>query len=308
MGHQHSHNHIGQGKRLTITILFNIAITVAEIIGGLITGYLALLADAVHNLSDVAALVLAYIGDKGASHPPTKKATYGYKRLEVMTAFISAVSLVAIAIYIFYEAYQRFIHPQPISNPTLLLIIASIGLVGNILSVWILHSAKKSSLNIKTAFLHMLYDTLSSAAVIIGAIVIINSGWMYLDPILSIIIGLMILWSSFDVLKEATIIFFEGVPRGINFDDVAKTIGDFPKIVNAHHLHIWSLSSSDIALSCHICLTETDYIKAPEIIREIGELMKHKFGIGHCTIQAEMDICPDDKIINNPLKTEDKHE
>ncbi len=308
MAHTHSHNHIRSGKRLFVTILLNMAITIAEIIGGLLTGYLALLADAVHNLSDVAALVLAYIGDKGASRPPTKKATYGFKRLEVMTAFVSAVSLVVIAIYIFYEAYQRFLFPQPISNPVLLLVIASIGLAGNILSVWILHSAKKSSLNIRTAFLHMLYDTLSSAAVILGAIVIINTGWMYLDPILSIIIGLMILWSSFDVLKEATIIFFEGVPRGIKFDEVASAINSFPKIVNAHHLHIWSLSSSEIALSCHICLTEADYHLAPEIIRKIGELMQQKFGIGHCTIQAEMDICPDDNIIDNFLGIEDNHE
>lgn len=308
MAHRHSHNHAGHGKRLFVTILFNIAITVAEIIGGLITGYLALLADAVHNLSDVAALILAYIGDKGAARPPTKKATYGFKRLEVMTAFISAVSLVVIAVYIFYEAYQRFINPQPISNPTLLLIIASIGLLGNVLSVWILYSAKKSSLNIRTAFLHMLYDTLSSVAVIIGAIVIINTGWMYLDPILSVVIGLMILWSSFDVLKEATIIFFEGVPRGINFDEVAEAINDFPIIVNAHHLHIWSLSSSSIALSCHICLSEDDYNLAPELIRDISKIMQKKFGIEHCTIQAEMDICPDNRIIGNPLNIEDKHE
>ena len=131
---------------------------------------------------------------------------------------------------------------------------------------------------------------------------------MYLDPILSVIIGLMILWSSFDVLKEATIIFFEGVPRGINFDEVASAINGFSKIVNAHHLHIWSLSSSDIALSCHICLAETDYNLAPEIIREIGDLMRDKFGIGHCTIQAEMDICSDVHIISNPLKAKDNHE
>ncbi|HHI02121.1 MAG TPA: cation transporter [candidate division Zixibacteria bacterium] len=308
MAYTHSHNHIRSGKRLFFTILLNIAITISEIIGGLMTGYLALLADAVHNLSDVAALVLAYIGDRGAARPPTKKATYGFKRLEVMTAFISAVSLVVIAIYIFYEAYRRFLDPQPISNPTLLLVIASIGLLGNVLSVWILHAAQKSSLNIKTAFLHMLYDTLSSAAVILGAVVIINTGWLYLDPILSVIIGLMILWSSFDVLKEATIIFFEGVPRGIKFDEVALAINGFPKIINVHHLHIWSLSSSEIALSCHICLAKADYHLAPETIRAIGDLMQHKFGIGHCTIQAEMDICSDDSILENPFGFEDNHE
>jgi cobalt-zinc-cadmium efflux system protein len=298
----HSHTDIKSGKRLFATILLNMGITAAEAVGGLITGYLALLADAVHNLSDVAALVLAYIGEKGAAHPATKKSTYGFKRLEVMTAFISAVALVVIAIYIFYEAYLRFINPQPISNPTLLLIIATIGLVGNILSVWILHSSKEKSLNFRTAFLHMLYDTLSSLAVIIGAVVIIKTGWVYLDPILAAIIGLMILWSSFDVLKEATIIFFEGVPRGIDFDEVAAAINDFPKVCNAHHLHIWSLSSSQIALSCHISLHREDYNLAPEVVKGISDMMRDRFGIDHCTIQSEMDICVDTNIIPNSLE------
>jgi len=299
----HTHNHIRSGKRLFATILLNIGITAAEIVGGLLTGYLALLADAIHNLSDVAALILAYIGDKGATRPATKKSTYGFKRLEVMTAFISAVGLVVIAIYIFYEAYLRFINPQPLSNPTLLLVIAFIGLAGNILSVLILHSAKGLSLNIKTAFLHMLYDTLSSAAVIVGAVVIIYTGWSHLDPILSVLIGLMILWSSFDVLKEATIIFFEGVPRGIDFDEVAQVISEVPKVCNVHHLHIWSLSSSSIALSCHIFLKEEEYQSAPEVIKNISVLMNDRFGIDHCTIQAEIDVfCADDHIIPAPKK------
>jgi len=300
----HAHNHIGSGKRLFATTLLNVVITAAEAIGGLLTGYLALLADAVHNLSDVAALVLAYIGEKGAVHPATKKSTYGYKRLEVMTALISAIGLVVIAAYIFYEAYWRFITPQPITNPTLLLIIASIGLVGNFLSVLLLRMDKEKSLNIRTAFLHMLYDTLSSAAVILGAILILKTGWIYIDPILSIIIGLMILWSSFDVLKEATIILFEAVPRGIDYDEVVAAISGFPKICDVHHLHIWSLSSSEVALSCHISLAESDYFDGPEIIRAISENMKSKFNIGHCTIQAEMDICPDKNIIFNLPKDE----
>lgn len=301
----HVHNHIGSGKRLFATILLNVGITVAEIIGGIITGYLALLADAIHNLSDVAALVLAYIGEKGANLPPTKKSTYGFKRLEVMTAFASAVGLVIIAIYIFYEAYLRFMNPQPISSTTLLLVIASIGLMGNIFSVFILHSAKELSLNIRTAFLHMLYDTFSSAAVILGAIIILNTGWTYIDPILSLIIGLMILWSSFDVLKEATVIFFEGVPRGIDFDEVAEEIGRIPKVRDVHHLHIWSLSSSSVALSCHIFLNEEEYQSAPEVIRLISETMKKKFNIGHCTIQAEIDVyCADDHIFPKQFKDE----
>lgn len=305
MAHDHSHSHNVPKRKLIGAILFNTVITVAEFIGGIMSGYLALLADAVHNLSDVAALILAYIGEIGAARPSTKRSTFGFKRLEVMTAMISAVSLIAIAVYIFYEAYERFLTPQEIGNPVLLLTVAGIGLVGNLLTVYILHSSRESSLNFKTAFLHMLYDSLSSAAVIIGAIVIIKTGWSYLDPILSILIGLMILWSSFKVIKEATMIFMEAVPSKIDFDRVARTIEEHPKICEMHHLHIWSLSSNSIALSCHISLNETDYSEAPKIIGELGILMKEKFAIDHCTIQPEMELCADE--INSHDHSSEEH-
>lgn len=285
-------DHGGSGGRLPATILLNAAITAAEFIGGLLTGYLALIADAVHNLSDVAALILAYFGEIGSRKPATKTSTYGFKRLEVMTAFVSAVALVVIAVYIFYEAYRRFISPIEITKPVLLLIIASIGLVGNVLSVVLLHFSKQKSLNIRAAILHMFYDTLSSLAVIIGAIVIFNTGWNYLDPILAVIIGLMILWSSFDVLKEATMIFLEAVPSRIDFDSVADAIKAHPRIYDVHDLHIWSLSSTAIALSCHICLDRSDYETSPQVIGELSAMLNDKFAIGHATIQPERKNCP----------------
>lgn len=291
MAHTHE-THVSR-KKLTAAIFLNAGITAAEVVGGLLTGYLSLLADAIHNLSDVAALILAYIGEIGSAKPSTKRSTYGFKRLEVMTAMISAVSLVVIAVYIFYEAYRRFINPQPINDPILLLTVAGIGLIGNILSVWVLHASRDHSLNFKTAFLHMLYDTLSSVAVIIGAIVIFKTGWNYLDPILSTLIGLMILWSSFKVMKEATMIFMEAVPDRIDFDAVAKELENHDYVCEVHHLHIWSLSSTSVALSCHISLKEPDYARAPEIIYDLSRIMQEKFGIDHCTIQPEKDYCPD---------------
>ncbi|RKX31298.1 MAG: cation transporter [Candidatus Zixiibacteriota bacterium] len=290
----HIHQKTVSGRRLFAVILLNVGITAAEFIGGLLTGYLALLADAVHNLSDVASLLLAYLGDIGSRRPPTKKSTYGFKRIEVMTAFISAVALVVIAVYIFYEAYRRFLSPIDITNPVLLLTIAAIGLVGNILSVFLLHSGKSKSLNIKAAFLHMLYDAISSAAVIIGAIVILNTGWIYIDPILSILIGLMILYSSFDVLKEATMIFLEAVPGRIDYDQVKQAMMMHPKVNGVHDLHIWSLSSNSVALSCHIQLDKEDYLASPAIISELGLMLKEKFHIGHATIQPERKNCAAD--------------
>lgn len=288
---EHADKHARSGGRLFVTILLNIGITVAEFIGGLLTGYLALLADAIHNLSDVAALVLAFVGERGARKPPTKKSTYGSKRIEVMTAFISAVALVVIAVYIFYEAYQRIIHPVEISRPSLLLIVASVGLVGNVLSALLLHPSKGKTLNIRAAFLHMFYDALSSLAVIIGAVVILKTGWTYVDPVLSVLIGIMIIWSSIDVLKEAIIIFLEAVPRRIDYDRVATAIKAHPKVLGAHDLHIWSLSSTAVALSCHIRLDISDYDSSPEIIRELSEMLKNIFEIGHSTIQPERENC-----------------
>ncbi len=268
-------------------MLFNLMITIAEIIGGLMTGYLALLADAVHNLSDVGALVLAWLGAKGADLPATKRTTYGFKRLEVLTALISAVSLVVISVLIFIEAYDRFKHPQEINDPWILLTVATIGLLGNLLSIWMLHSEKGKSLNMKAAWLHMLYDALSSVGVIIGGILIFTTDLTIIDPILSCLIGFMILWSSYKVIHEATMIFLEAVPKGINFDEVWTRIEAMPKVKGVHDLHIWSLSSTEIALSCHILLDEADYGDGPDVIIAINKMLREQFDIGHGTIQVE---------------------
>ncbi len=290
--HTHSHNDFNvSGKKLSWTIVFNMVITIAEVIGGLVTGYLALLADAIHNLSDVAALGLAWLGAKGSQKPATKRSTYGYKRIEVMTAFISAVALVVIAIFIIIEAYKRFIHPQPITSPWIFLSVACVGLIGNIVSIWLLHSEKGKSLNMKTAFLHMLYDALSSVVVIIGGIVIMFTGWYSIDVILSIIISLMIFWSSYLVIKEAVRIFLEAVPEGIDFDMVLEAIQQVPKVQDVHDLHIWSLSSHEVALSCHVAIEEEDFQNGPDIIVDINKMLRERFDIGHGTIQLEKNVC-----------------
>lgn len=291
-------------------MVFNLAITIAEFIGGWMTGYLALMADAVHNLSDVAALGLAWLGVKGSALPATKKSTYGYQRIEVMTAFISAVSLVVIAVFILGEAYDRFLNPQPITKPGIFLTVAFVGLIGNILSMVFLHSEKDKSLNMKTAFLHMAYDALSSVAVIGGGIVIIFSGWMTLDSILAAIIAVMIFWSSYLVIKEAVIIFMEAVPSGISFDEVASRIMEIAAVKDVHDLHIWSLSSKEIALSCHINLDAADFSSGPEIVVMIENSLQTHLGIGHCTIQIDRDSCSRNDLLCRPNeihkhKTED---
>lgn len=294
--HSHSYDHVS-GKKLSWTIVFNLLITIAEFVGGILTGYLALIADAIHNLSDVAALVLAWIGVKGARMPSTKKSTFGYLRIEVMTAFISAVSLVVIAIYILYEAYLRFINPVEIKEPILFLTIAVIGLIGNVVSILLLSSEKGKSLNMKSAFLHMAYDAVSSIVVIIGGILIWKFGIYYIDPILSAVIALMIFYSSYNVIKEAVLILLEAVPPGIDFDQVHNSILEISNVNDVHDLHIWSLSSNDTALSCHICIEKDNLIQSPQIIEDINKQMHDKFHIGHCTIQVETEDCPHPELL-----------
>ena len=290
MAHHH-HHHESDAKKLGWTILLNVIITAAEAIGGFLSGSLALLSDAGHNLSDVIALVLAYFGAKGAARKPTARSTYGFKRLEVVTALINALSLVAISVFITFEAFHRYSNPQVINGPVMLT-VASIGLLGNLFSVWILHRDRNKTINNRAAFLHMLYDAVSSLAVIIGGIIIIFSGWYLLDLILSVLIAMMILWSSLDILKEATGIFMEAVPRGIDVEEVRGSIEAIDRVCEAHHIHIWSISSTQAALSCHIKVAEADTGHIPEIISAINIMLLDKHGIGHATIQPETDLCP----------------
>ena len=282
------------GKKLFWAIVFNSMITIAEFIGGILSGYLALLADAVHNLSDVASLGLAWIGARGSQKPATKRSTFGFQRLEVLTALVSAVALVVIAVFILNEAYHRLINPQPISKPVIFLTVAVIGLIGNLVSIWILHSEKGSSLNMKTAFLHMFYDALSSVVVIAGGIVILTTGWFVIDVILSAVIALMIFRSSWLVIKEAVMIIMEAVPQGIEFDDVCAALNDVDDVTGVHDLHIWSLSSNEIALSCHVCIDENNLSRGRQIIERINSVLKDRFNIGHATIQLETEQCERD--------------
>ncbi len=288
----HNHSHDSSGKRMGITILLNIVITAAEAVGGVLSGSLALLSDAGHNLSDVIALILAYFGARGAQMKPTKRSTYGFKRLEVVTAFINAMALVAIAVLIVIEAFGRYRHPEPI-HATLMLSIAAVGLAGNLLSVWILHRDRHKSINTRAAFLHLFYDALASVAVIVGGIVILLTGWYPVDLILSVIIAMMIFWSSLDIIKEAGGVFMEAAPRGIDVDEVARTIAAVPKVKGVHHLHVWSISSSQVALSCHICLAPEDFGDYPAIILAVHDAVREQYGIDHATIQPEGDQCPE---------------
>jgi cobalt-zinc-cadmium efflux system protein len=285
------HKHKQRYSRLFWTIILNIIITITEYIGGLFTGSLALISDAGHNLSDVLSLLLTYIGEKLSKSGINHKFSFGLKRVEVLTAFINAIALWAIALYILYEAYKRYLNPVEII-PLPMLGIAVIGLGGNVFSILILNKEKNLNLNRKAAYLHLFYDAVSSVGVIIGGTVILLSNFFVIDLIISTLIALMIFWSGLDVIKESIGIFMQAVPRDINFNKVKNALLQFPEIASVHDLHIWAISSKEPVLSCHICLCNPKKTKTDKLIKRIEKKLEKDFNIRHSTIQIENEkIC-----------------
>jgi cobalt-zinc-cadmium efflux system protein len=278
-------------KRLLATILLNLAITIAEFIGGLLSGSLALLSDAGHNLSDVLSLILGYFGEKISVMQPTKKHSFGFKRIEIFTAIINALALWGISIVILIEAFQKINSKDSISIGVMLG-VASIGLFGNLFSIIILRKDAEHSLNMKAMYLHLFYDTLSSVAVIVSGIMIYFTKLVLLDTIASFIIAIMIFFSGLDVMKKGVHILMQGVPENIDLEEVYKSIIGIPGVKSAHHIHIWSINSNEIFLSCHLCIDkdlEKDYDK---LIQKVNDMLQEAYVINHTTLQIEnINIC-----------------
>jgi len=270
-----------------MVIIFNLIITITEYIGGILSGSLALLSDAGHNFSDVLSLMLGYAGEKVSEKEGGSKYTFGLKRFEVVVALINAVALIVIGIYIFYEAIMRYLNPVEV-NISIMLPVACIGLAGNLLSILFLFKTKDKNLNMKAAFLHLLYDAISSVAVIFAAIAIYFTGFFVIDIAISAVIVLMIFWSSLEILKDSMRIFMQGAPSHIDIDEVKKTILMNHAIKDVHGLHIWSVNSNEVFLSCHLCLNEEHKeVDTDSVIHSINHSLKDEFHIEHTTLQVE---------------------
>ena len=284
---EHNHN----AKKIGWTILLNIVITIAEYIGGIFSGSLALISDAGHNLSDALSLILSYFGERISETKATKKHSFGFKRVEIFTALINSISLWIVGLFIIYEAVKRINTHENISLG-LMLGIAVIGLLGNFFSIMILNRDKDDNLNLKAAYMHLLYDTISSVAVIATAIIIYFTNWIFLDTVASILIALMIFWGGFGIIKKAIHIFMQGVPEGIDFEDVYKSIQKINGVKSVHSVHIWSINSNEIFLSCHICFDESARDKGDSLIKRINKMLESDYNINHTTIQLEKNkIC-----------------
>lgn len=287
-----NHNHSGlehkegDGFKFIAVIILNIIITAAEYVGGVFSGSLALISDAGHNLSDVLSLILGYTGEKISKKNRTDSYTFGMKRFEVFIASINALTLVIIGLYIFYEAIERFKNPVAIEF-SIMLPIAFIGLAGNMISMLFLGHSDGKSINIRAAFLHMLFDAVSSVAVIIAAIIIYYTSNYWVDIVISFFIAVMIIWSSFGILRETFRIFLQGVPGNIDTAEVYDAILNIERVESVHGLHIWSINSKEVFLSCHICLDADSGSFSDQTIMKINLMLDEKFMIEHTTIQVE---------------------
>lgn len=291
--HKHNHN----SKHIGLTILLNLIITISEYVGGIFSGSLALVSDAGHNFSDVISLILSYFGEKFSEKKATKTHTFGFKRVEIFTALINALTLLAVGTLIVVEAISRFNSKENISI-FIMLGVATIGLFGNLISLFVLQKDKDSNLNMKAAYLHLFYDTISSVAVIASAVIIYFTKFVVLDVIVSIFIALMIFWSGVGITKSAIHIFMQGCPEGIDFEKVNNTILQTDGVRSVHSLHIWSINSEEIFLSGHICVQDTNS-DTDSILKKINASLEKEYGISHTTLQIEKtDLCSSGVICN----------
>jgi len=294
----HKHSHSSTGIRLLITVILNILITVAEIIGGILSGSLALISDALHNLSDAVSVIISYIAVKLKGRDNSPRHTFGFKRAEILAAVINSSVLVAISVYLIYEAVLRFQHPEPIKG-ILMTVVASIGLAANIVGTLLLKRDAKTSINIRSSYFHLLSDAVSSVAVILGGLAIILWNIYWIDPVLTIIISVYITRESFKILFEAMHVLMEGAPPDISINEIQTAVEELDEVKNIHHVHIWMIGENDVHLEAHIDVRDMMISKSNKLGDKIENLLKNKFGINHITLQFECEQCKDAELVVN---------
>jgi cobalt-zinc-cadmium efflux system protein len=279
------------GRVLKWSLGLTVAFVALEIAAGLEARSLALLSDAGHNFTDALALLLAWFGYYVAQRPADEVKTYGYHRAGVLAAFVNALALLALAAYIFYESYRRWLAPQPVHEITML-VVAGLGLVVNLVIMHGLASERRRDLNIRSAWAHMLGDALGSVGILVGAVVIRWTGWHRVDPLLSALIGLLIVWTAWDIVRESLNILLEGLPRGLKLEDVVQALREIPGVLDVHDVHIWSLGSTTHALSCHVVIEDVPPSESEGLLRRLNQVLTERFMICHTTIQFEHVACP----------------
>ena len=292
MSHNHSqsqdHSHPDlKGRKLLLSILLNIVITVAQTIGGLISGSLSLLSDALHNFSDVLSLIVSYVADRYSKKDASVEKTFGYKRAEIIAAFVNSATLIVVAIYLIYEAILRFSNPQAIES-NLVIWLAILGIFVNGFSVLLLFKDSKSNMNMRSAYLHLFTDMAASVAVLIGGLLMKYFEWFWVDSLLTLLIALYLIIMGYSLLKSSYKVLMLFTPDDLSVEVISEAICKLPEIKNVHHMHIWQLNEQETHLEAHldfykdVTLSEFD-----AVLTKVEEILYHDFGINHVTIQPE---------------------
>ena len=302
MSHSHSHNHSHangdlKGRNLIISILLNIGITVAQVIGGLLSGSLSLLSDALHNFSDVVSLIISYIANRLSKREASLQKTFGYKRAEILAAFINAATLIIVAILLIIEAVKRFQNPQEIES-NLVIYLSLVAILGNGFSVLLLKKDSEANMNMRSAYLHLLTDMMASIAVFIGGLLMKYYQLFWVDSALTFAIALYLIYMGYDLLKDAVKVLMLFTPDEILVEDIVKYIQQIGAIKNVHHVHIWQLNEDEIHLEAHIDFEEDITLSQFDLIlHEVEEMVFNNFGINHVNIQPEYGKCDTKEVI-----------
>jgi cobalt-zinc-cadmium efflux system protein len=298
MGHHHHHSSSQlRGKNLLIAIILNIVITLAQIIGGFISGSLALLSDALHNLSDVIALVVSFVANKLARKDASLKRTFGYKRAEIIAAFVNAATLIIIAVLLIIEAVERFRFPQVIDS-NLVIWLSIVAILGNGFSVLLLRKDSKVNMNMRSVYLHLITDFMASVAVLIGGLLMKFYQFYWVDSVLTLAIAIYLIVVGYDLLRSSTRVLMLFTPTDLALEEIAERITQLPEVHNVHHIHVWQLNEDETHLEAHIDFNDDIKLSQfDEILVKIEELVYHEFGINHVNIQPEFGKCDSKDLI-----------
>jgi cobalt-zinc-cadmium efflux system protein len=286
VGHEeHSHAHRAQDRRaLTLTLAITATYCVVELAGGLVTNSLALLSDAGHMFSDVAALAISLVAARLSQRPPTASKTFGYHRGEILAAFVNGLALWLVVGFILHEAYQRFWDPPPVRSGGMV-VIAAVGLLVNVVSLQLLRRSQAESLNVRAAFVHVLGDALGSVGALVAGVLMLLWGWYIADPLVSAGIGVLILYSSWGIVREAVEILMQGTPREMQLQDIEQCLLGIEGVREVHDLHVWTLTSGRYLLSVHLVVSQGDATRP--VIDAAQTRLRERFGIGHTTVQVD---------------------
>ena len=292
MAHGHSHNHGHRhteikGKNLLISIILNIVITTSQVVGGLVSGSLALLSDALHNFTDVLSLIISYVANRLSKKQASVSKTFGYKRAEIIAAFVNASTLVVIAVLLIVEAVKRFLNPQEIVSD-LVIWLSVIAIFANGFSVLLLRKDADANMNMRSAYVHLLTDMMASIAVLLGGLLMKFYQMYWVDSLLTLLIALYLIYAGWDLLTASTKVLMQFTPKDIKVDVVVKKIGELKAVRNIHHIHIWQLNEEEVHLEAHVDFSENITLSSFDTVLEhIKEVLYHDFGINHVTIQPE---------------------